>query len=118
MKTYFVPMKEDVEGYGGHIMFLPNMLGGYFIFKCNTYPNTKPSQSEIGFIDFELNEDVITQWCNNFFKEPKKHPAIYEFDTKTMQQRLLMDNYIEDFVNENYDEIIRKLNDKTRSGDG
>jgi hypothetical protein len=113
LKAFFVPLKEDTPGYGGHIMFLQTIYGRTDIFKGNTYPEAQPSQSRIGFMEFEPNEESITQWCYNYFKDCAKHPAIYKVNLETMQQELLTDKYIEDFVNDNYDEIVRRLNEKS-----
>ena len=108
MKAYFVPLKGDI---GGHIMFLETTLGITTIFQSNYYPSMKPSQNKVGTYTGDLNVDFIKHWCNNHFKTNIKHPAIYKMNFETMQQELCMDSYIEDYVNENYDEIIRRLDE-------
>lgn len=115
IKAYFVPLKEEHKGYGGHIMFLQTEYGKTLIFKCNTYQKTKPSQSRIGFLDMDVDEKVIIQWCYAYFKSCAKHPAIYRANLETMQQELYMDEYIEDFVKDNYDEIVERLNAGNKS---
>jgi len=112
MKAYFVPLKEDVKGYGGHIMFLELGLGTTNIFSSSTYPNALPSQRKIGTYTGELNTDYIRNWCYAHFKNCGKHPAIYKVNFDTMQQELCMDNYIEDFIKDNYDEIMERLNER------
>jgi len=109
MKAYFVPLKGDI---GGHIMFLETEYGITTIFQTNYYPDIKPVQNKIGTYTGELNTDFIKHWCNAHFNVNIEHPAIYKVNFETMQQELCMDNYIEDFVKDNYDEIIRRLNEK------
>jgi len=110
LSAYFVPLKEDVPGYGGHIMFLQTMHGRTDIFRGSTYPEAKPSQSRIGMLDMDVDEKLITQWCYAHFKPCAKHPAIYKVNLETMQRELYMDDYIEDFVTKHYDEIVERLN--------
>ena len=107
IKAYFVPLKGDI---GGHIMFLQTMYGRTDIFQSNYYPDIKPSQNRIGTLNMAVDEKVIIHWCYAHFKNCERHPAVYKVNLETMQRELYMDEYIEDFVNDNYDEIMEKLN--------
>ena len=110
MITYFVPLKWDFDA---NIMFLPTPYTTE-IFKSVQYSkDTPPSQSKIGRVDHHIDEKLIEQWSRTYFEKPVRHPAIIKFDMKTMKSEYYMDSYIEDFVNENYDEIMEKLNDKS-----
>jgi len=108
VKAYFVPLKGDV---GGHIMFLELGLGITNIFLSTYYPNALPSQRKVGTYTGDLNEEFIKHWCNTYFNVNIKHPASYKINFETMQQELYMDEYIEDFIKDNYDEIMEKLDD-------
>ena len=108
LKAWFIPLKGDI---GGHIMFLQTMYGRTDIFQSNYYSTTIPNpQNRVGILNMDVDEKVIIQWCYAHFKNCAKHPAIYRVNLETMQQELYMDDYIEDFVKDNYDEIMEKLN--------
>jgi len=122
LNAYIVPLKNDVYNpyeseakEAGHILFLQTTYGRVDIFKGYHFgDDNKLAQNRIGHMDFELNEESITQWCYAHFENCGKHPAIIKMNLETMQQELCMDKYIEDFVADNYDEIIRRLNENTK----
>lgn len=114
IKAYIVPLKEDTPGYGGHILFLQISYGRTDIFRGNTYPEAQPSQSKIGFLEYDITPELITQWCYVYFKDCAKHPAIIKMDLENFRQEVVYtDAYIEDFVTKHYDEIVRRLNDNS-----
>ena len=109
MIVYFVPMKWEFDA---HIMFLPTPYTTE-IFKSIQYSKETPaSQHKIGRVDHHIDEKFIEAWCWHYFEKPVRHPAIISFDMKTLKQELYMDDYIEDFVTDNYDEIRERLSEQ------
>ena len=122
IKAYIVPLKDDKYNkyknlesnpkQTGHILFLGSSYNRVDIFKSNYYYTDRPNpQSRIGKLEFDLSPEVIRQWCYTFFENCPKHPAIIKLDLENYRQEVILtDEYIEDFVKDNYDEIMEKLN--------
>ena len=121
MIAYFVPLKYDKPNNpldfseqedAGHILFLPWSYRTE-IFKSNYFSFKRPpSQSRIGWMDWKVTEKDIVAWCRaQWHHGPGWHPAIIKFEFKDgkLTKEVYMDDYIEDFVKENYNEIIRRL---------
>ena len=120
INVYVVPLRVSKDGYGGNIMFmtLPSTTGRTYIYENTEYPaqlKLPPSRRKLGWFEFKPDEDTIRHWCYTYFKDCPRHPAIIKLDLVNHTQELLMDNYIEDFVADNYDKIMERLNE---SGNG